>query len=188
MSVDKVKILNMVKNIAEPNRSRIQHAFNRWKSSMRERRIGQRLVLTPISKDDTSKARIDYEEQMVRIRTGESHVWDDSKQNNACIGDYFAYVENQVKIGKTDYKSEGKISIYKIEGVFPPEMRLQSWSGNVGQTDRNVVVLSKKCYYTGTIVEFKEISGYAKNWNSQGTSGVVQEKSMPYLEHILYKR
>jgi hypothetical protein len=179
--MEKQMILNLVKNIVEPNRARIKHSFHRWKTSVDKRKkIKSKLLLSPI----TANSRKDYEEQMNRIKTGEQHMWDDSSKNNSVIGDYFGYVENQSKIGRTEFKTQGSICIYKIVGVCDPVMRLDSWSENVGQSNRNVILLSKEPYYQGTLSEFKQIAGYSENWNSQGTSNVSFDKSKRYLTHI----
>ena len=69
-------------------------------------------------------------------------------------------------------------------GVCDPVMRLDSWSENVGQSNRNVILLSKEPYYQGTLSEFKQITKYSENWNSQGTSNVSFDKSKRYLTHI----
>jgi hypothetical protein len=47
MSIDKVNILNMVKNIVEPNRAVFLHVFKHWKASICERGTKHRLVSTP---------------------------------------------------------------------------------------------------------------------------------------------
>ena len=199
MSNNKQMIVNMMKNMEDPTRSTKQHVFQMWLSSIKQiKKLNNAfkqwkqstipptdmgaLLLTPISKD--GKTRKDYEEQMSRVNSGEIHMWDDSHRNKSKPGDYFGYVENQIRIGNTDFRTEGQLSIYKIEAVCSPEHRLSSWCDNVGQGDRNVIILSKKCYYTGSISEFKEITGYSEKWNSQGTANVLQKKSDKYLKHI----
>jgi len=141
-----------------------------------------RLLLTPIAKDGPT--RHDYKEQMSRIDLGEMHVWDDSCNNHSKPGDYFGYVENQLKTKNRDIKTEGAIKIYKIEAVCSHEHRLPSWSTNVGHQNRNVIILSKKVYYTGTILEFKKLTGYSLNWTCRGTANVDKDKSDKYLKHI----
>ena len=139
-----------------------------------------RLLLTPI----TNKTKNDYKEQMSRIGAGEIHMWDDSCSNHSKPGDYFGYVENQVKNKNKDIKTEGNITIYKIEAVCSRENILTPWTTNIRHQNRNVIILSKKVYYTGTILEFKKLTGYSLNWNCQGTTNVAKDKSDKYLKHI----
>ena len=55
--------------------------------------------------------------------------------NKSKVGDYFAFVQN-------DYCAQ----IHEIIDVLSPEHRLPTWSSNVGQQKRNVLMLSKtKC-------------------------------------------
>ena len=55
------------------------------------------MIVTPVPQDRKSNGRKDYREQMIRIKEGKVHVWDDSRYNNAQKGDYFAYAENRIK-------------------------------------------------------------------------------------------
>lgn len=91
------------------------------------------LTITPISKDIKSPSYIDYNEQLSRVLNEEFQwCWDDSRYNKAKIGDYFAF-----------YFHGMRVVIHKILDVKPPSERLPSWSKNVGQGDRNVLVLSQ---------------------------------------------
>ena len=58
MSVDKVNILNMVKNIAEPDRSRIQHVFNRWKSGIWLPNLKDKIYVVRISETNVTDYNI----------------------------------------------------------------------------------------------------------------------------------
>ena len=90
------------------------------------------LTITPISKDVKNKACIDYTEQEKRTSIqGYKWCWDDSKYNKARTGEYFAFLF-----------FERRVIIHKIEDVKPPSKRLDSWSSNVGQQDRQVLELS----------------------------------------------
>ena len=140
-----------------------------------------KLILTPLKIGGNSER--DYKEQMDRIENGKQHVWDDSKYNSACRGDVFGYVWNQKKNG--DKKTDGKINLYEILDVMSPYERLSSWSDNVGQGDRNVIVISSKSIYTGTMVEFKKTMNYSEKFNVQGTMCADVKKTHTYFDKIL---
>ena len=74
--------------------------------------------------------------------------------------------------------------IYRITDTSKPSERLRSWSKNVGQSDRNVLHLTKNCIYSGSMLEFKEIAGYKPNFNVQGTMCVNESKSLMYFDKI----
>jgi len=148
------------------------HCLQRWKKYTHELRRPKRMLITPI----TTKSRPDYNEQMERIKANDLHLWDDSVKNNSEIGDYFGYVVNG---------SIGKIDIYKIIDISSPKDRLISWSNNVGQENRNVITLSQKCYYSGTLKEYKEILNYKDNWNSQGTQAAAINLGHKYIRHVI---
>lgn len=90
------------------------------------------LTITPISKDAKSKGCIDYNEQEKRTSMyGYKWCWDDSQFNKAKVGEYFAFLF-----------FEKRVIIHKIDNIKPPSERLDSWSPNVGQQDRQVLELS----------------------------------------------
>ena len=66
-----------------------------------------------------------------------------------------------------------------------PYERLSSWSDNVGQGDRNVIVISSKSIYTGTMVEFKKTMNYSEKFNVQGTMCADVKKTHTYFDKIL---
>lgn len=142
------------------------------------------MVVTPVSLNPRSAARRDWFEQVQRRKEGKQHVWDDSKQNHAEKGDLFAYVENSRKMGQNQ-KSLGWIEVYIIQAVHSPTCRLESWSGNVGQGNRNVVELSSEPIYKGSMVEWKAILGYAERYCVQGTTHLKHERIKEYLNKIL---
>lgn len=95
------------------------------------------ITITPINKSLKSKSNIDFNEQCVRTLSGElKWCWDDSKYNDAKVGEYFAFMF----YGK-------KVILHKIIAIKPPTERLESWSSNVGQNNRNVLELSDPLYY-----------------------------------------
>lgn len=93
------------------------------------------LIITPITSDYRKPARRDYMEQLTRISNGLPLMWDDSRYNNAHIGD---------KFGFWFYKKS--VHIHTIIGISLPSERLPSWSKNVGQGDRQVITLSIEHY------------------------------------------
>ena len=95
-------------------------------------------VITPISATKTNKANIDYSEQMDRIDEGKPLVWDDTKFNKSRPGDMFGF-----------WMYKNKVKVHTIQNVSSPEDRLPSWHKNVGQSDRNVVTLSKEFFVIG---------------------------------------
>lgn len=89
------------------------------------------LIISPITPDEKKPGRIDFIEQCQRINKGLPLVWDDSLHNKARIGDKFGF-----------WFYQKKIHIHTIIDVKNPKHRLDSWSENVGQGDRNVITLS----------------------------------------------
>ena len=63
-------------------------------------------------------------------------MWDDSKHNKSKKGDIIAI-----------WKYEKGVSFHHIEKVENMQSRSESWSQNVGQTDRNVILLSPEFSY-----------------------------------------
>jgi hypothetical protein len=116
-------------------------------------------VVSPINKNLKSKSSIDYDEQKSRSDKMEQIMWDDVKGNpTKTIGGLFGFVRNSIYI-----------EFHIVTEIHLPENRLESWSENVGQTDRNVLYLSDKIY-TMDWKTWLEL-GCAKK--IQGTSRVV---------------
>jgi hypothetical protein len=92
----------------------------------------EHLTITPINKNLKSKSNLDFREQLIRTCTGDlKWCWDDSKYNNAKIKEYFVFLFYG-----------NKVIIHQILDIKPPSERLDSWSENVGQTNRQVLELS----------------------------------------------
>jgi hypothetical protein len=108
-------------------------------------------------------------------------MWDDSKDNTALTGDLFAYVRNSVN-NRGGGKTPGEIMIFVIEGTSSPEERLESWSENVGQRDRNVVQLNSTPLFKGTMVEWKTYMGYKERYCVQGTMTLTYQKIKQYIK------
>ena len=100
-----------------------------------------------------------------------------SKNNTAIKGDLFGYVKNA--------SNGDSIYIYEIIDVRKPEERLESWSANVGQSNRNVIFLGKQMIYEGQWSEFKKICGYSENYNCQGTIRIKYDKSYRFINKFL---
>ena len=95
------------------------------------------ILITPVAKVIKSKksgspdSRRDYDEQCVRFMRGQPMCWDDDKNNNTKVGDVFGF-----------YKGGDCVELHRVEAVHDPSHRLPSWSNNVGQSGRNVLMLS----------------------------------------------
>jgi hypothetical protein len=94
------------------------------------------ITITPIGKGSgaqTCRARSDYEEQRQRnVGHDENWCWDDGKHNTSQVGQLFAFRNNNDRM----------FTIHRIVSVKDPIHRLDTWSDNVGQSDRNVLELS----------------------------------------------
>jgi hypothetical protein len=105
------------------------------------------VVITPICKQfkpvvisngqvvPAPDSKKDYNEQLERVARGESMCWDDNASNLSRAGDFFGF-----------RFQDDRVDVYKITDVHSPMHRLPSWSDNVGQTNRNVLVLSPLVY------------------------------------------
>ena len=132
-----------------------------------------RIIMTPVA---AGMSQRDYTEQKHRISIGEQHCWDDSPNNTAKIGDLFAYVTNKC--------NGDSIELYEIEGISRPDERLASWSTNVGQGNRNVLLLGGKAVYLGGWGQFKKVCGYADSYNCQGTMRMGIEISSRFMSKM----
>jgi len=121
------------------------------------------IIMTPInlvSKTLTSngkKARSDYIREKNFEENGNNPKWDDSKLNNAIIGDYFAFV----------HQKENRVEIYKIESIALANTRPNYWDLPDHQ-QRNVIHLSSFVKEM-TWVEMKNIIGYKDAFLLRGT-------------------
>lgn len=140
------------------------------------------ILITPIAKVIKSKhsgpdSRRDYDEQCVRFIRGQPMCWDDDKHNNTKVGDIFGFC-----------KANDCVELHCVEAVHDPSHRLQSWSNNVGQHDRNVLMLS--C--TLCIIPWDDWVKFG--WHADGLRGtqrVANEKSrvqmIQYINSIFLK-
>lgn len=126
------------------------------------------ILISPIAKTKKSTgpcSRTDWEEQMLRASHYAQMMWDDSPRNNSEIGDIFIACHNNIAV-----------SIHLIEKILSPTERLPSWTKNVGQSDRNVIYISREL---GSLTwnEWLQCGGAKK---VLGTTAVKKNKS-----HIL---
>jgi hypothetical protein len=127
------------------------------------------LTITPISKDAKSASNIDYNEQLVRVKTNElKWCWDDSRYNKAKENEYFAF-----------YFHGNRVVIHKIRSVKPPSCRLSSWSKNVGQGDRNVLELSEPLKEIGW-TEWQLLNGPESKMGTYTTDNLKSDRPLLY--------
>jgi hypothetical protein len=92
------------------------------------------VCITPISNNEKKESFRDWQEQQQRQQQQQQLMWDcpgpQAKSTQPCVGDYFLF---------SFYNKH--VIVYSIAAIRPPEQRLASWAANVGQLDRNVVVL-----------------------------------------------
>ena len=94
------------------------------------------ILITPISKKYKSKgacSRKDWEEQMIRASKFEQMMWDDSSRNSSKPGDIF--------IAWHFLKG---VTFHRITEIKSVNERLSSWSTNVGQSDRQVLYITRE--------------------------------------------
>ena len=137
-------------------------------------------IVTPINKNLKSKSNIDYKEQLIRDSAGDQMMWDDAKGNPTIgVGGLFGFVHNS-----------NRVEYHMIIDIMSPNNRLPSWSENVGQTDRNVLLITEQLY-TINWDKWIELGGPKR---VQGTTRVVgaHESITNYLhdklEGIYYMR
>ena len=118
-------------------------------------------IVTPICKVYKKvgpDSKRDYKEQKKRVRNeGLYWMWDDNEKNKAKIGDRFGFVRNGMKV-----------KWHKVLDVKNPTERLPTWARNVGQTNRNVLILSNVLEIESWD-DFTDRRGYNKNFCIRGT-------------------
>ena len=135
-------------------------------------------IVTPINKNIKSKSNRDYCEQLERAKQHRQVMWDDAKRNPThTIGGFFGFVHN----GRY-------VEIHMITDIKPATERLDSWSDNVGQTDRNVLMLTPKIY-TISWADWLSLGAPKK---VQGTTRVVGAHAQmssflkQHINHVTY--
>ena len=131
------------------------------------------VVITPIAKKvkKTSPCSVtDYNELEERSVTGLEIFWDDSRSNKTKSGDLFVFRFDSIRA-----------VFHVVEDVSDSSNRLESWSKNVGQTDRNVLKLSKK----SVIVPWEKWNEFEYYGGRQGTTHMDGLKNAGIKAEIL---
>ena len=127
-----------------------------YKLNTKLQKNNDQITITPISKDIKRLSNIDYQEQL----KSKNWCWDEAPSEHTSInlspkkGQLFAF-----------YFPKIKIIIHRVTDILEPTNRLPSWSHNVGQSDRKVLMLTKPLK-TFTYEEWCTIKGPRKQ---QGT-------------------
>jgi hypothetical protein len=132
------------------------------------------ITLSPLTPNSIGE----YENQMKRIHDGELHMWNDTKQNNSLIGDFFGYVINPKKRNVGGY-----IYIYKILKKLESHHALKHWKCR----EKHVLILNNECLYEGPVKNMFYCLKYSDNYKIQGTTKVSllnQELLQKYFETI----
>lgn len=135
------------------------------------------ITLTPISGYSSNKSFIDYNEQKEKSINGYPWMWDDCKYNTSKIGDYFGFF-----LVESKKRPSGKVLIHKIINILNPKHRLKSWSKNIGQTDRNVLILSEKIIDI-TMDKWKHICG---GMSKMGTYSTILHENTYKIIKVSY--
>ena len=169
------KIENMIQkkgcvNISDLEKIKYEMKVNQKRVDFKNKNI----TFTPLS----TKSIGEYSNQQGRIKDGELHLWNDTKENDSKKGDFFGYVVNPKMNDK-----EGKIYIYKIIEKLPSSYSLPHWRNR----ERKVLILGNVCLYQGPVKGLFNILGYKDNYKIQKTmkvSGANYEKLQGYFESI----
>lgn len=179
--LEKEEILENTQDIVEKKVCNKYKKCNRTKCNKEKGCICSKdtyITITPISgkkkknrnkKDiDKDKENIccpltDYIEQISRTSKGFIWMWDDGKHNTSNIGDYFAFF-----LVESTIRPIGKVIIHKIINILDPKHRLPSWHKNIGQRDRNVLILSEIITEI-TMKDWKTMGGGMKKQGTYST-------------------
>lgn len=128
------------------------------------------MVIKPAHSGKPDSLR-DYREQCERFSKGQPMCWDDDAQNKTKIGDIFGFCKN-----KND------VDIHRVESVHDPSHRLPSWSNNVGQHKRNVLMLSCPL----CVIPWSDWIPFGWHTNGlQGTQRVAKPQSRAQMIHYV---
>ena len=93
----------------------------------------RKILITPISKKYKKHppcSRKDWDEQILRGKTFQQMMWDDSSKNKSKKGDLFIVWHH--KIG---------VTCHLITDIKSSKDRIESWSNNIGQSNRQVLYI-----------------------------------------------
>ena len=132
------------------------------------------LYVTPIARvDGYYKSKRDYELQMENLRNGIPIYWDGPDPRiykNPLKGDYFMF-----------WHYENCVNIHKIINIFNPHNRLESWSDNVGHSNRCVLELS----FEYKRIEWDDyINKFDGHKRCMGTKKVSDKRSKKIIEYM----
>jgi len=135
-------------------------------------------IVTPVAKKYNPNKPCslrDYEEQLRRCNDGKGMMWDDAKGNpTRKVGGLFCFVHN-----------DKKVQVHLVTNIHPPSERAPSWSNNVGQGDRNVLMLSSPiATISWDIWHAPEQLGIT-SWRERGTRRVADADRVIALMHHL---
>tara|TARA_B100001094_G_C17375789_1_gene414624 strand:- start:30 stop:431 length:402 start_codon:yes stop_codon:yes gene_type:complete len=126
----------------------------------------ERIVVTPINlqmrnpRGNTLKARTDYLREQVKFRdeSNTNPKWDDSLNNNAEVGDKFAFVQNTTDI----------MEIFTIIGIIDAADRPNYWDIPEHQQRRLLILSHKEDEIS--FEAYKDIHEYNQNFIVRGTT------------------
>jgi hypothetical protein len=181
MSVDKVNILNMVKNIAEPDRSRIQHVFNRWKSGIWLPNLKDKIYVVRISETNVT----DYNIMKNTFDEGDVALWDKDKKNTIKPENWLGFIIGSCK--------DPVVELYKVENELPVSARPSHWDEKqytsqnvtVGVNERGVISFDPRIKINVKWNDWKKIVNYSPNcktWMPRGTTTAINP--FPNIEII----
>ena len=157
----------------------IQYSLNNFKSNFINRiqiTRKSKLLYTPVAKTKKSSgpcSKKDWEEQIIRHTNNQQMMWDDSSTNKSILGDVFATIFNS-----------DKVDFYIITKILPSNNRLETWSNNVGQTDRQVLYISS-LNYSMSWDQWIQISNYSPSFKCQGTKNAGEPTRRNIITHLL---
>jgi len=120
-------------------------------------------IVSPIAKvykEFPPCSKSDYEEQVARS-TEFGWMWDGDSASKARIGDRFGFVFNRIRV-----------QWHTITDIKNPNERLPSWSNNVGQSNRKVLILSD-VESVENFNTFTQRHGYSENFILRGTMYII---------------
>tara|TARA_B110000902_G_C14062850_1_gene496202 strand:- start:89 stop:766 length:678 start_codon:yes stop_codon:yes gene_type:complete len=135
-----------------------------------------KLLYTPVAKTTKSSrpcSKRDWAEQIDRHISNKQMMWDDSSTNKSIVGDVFATIFNS-----------DKVDFYIITKILSSNDRLDSWTNNVGQTNRQVLYISS-LNYSMKWDQWIDISNYSSSFKCQGTKNAGESTRRNIISHLL---
>ena len=101
-------------------------------------------------------------------------LWDNTDDNRACIGDYFAFINN----------TGDEVNIYRISAIRGTRDRVEEWDIPQHQ-DRGVIELDVNSKVSMTFKSYKEQVGYGVGYIQRGTAR-VKYPGAPHRDGLRY--